>query len=368
MNAPTSSPAPDTVQRSNRLDGYLNQDAGNELLRAEAFDAALAANLLERAQGYLAAADLASASWKYRSANLLLAQGEPEPALAALQGLRATVGEQPAVIQSMATALFALGRYSESAAAMGPLVRGIASSPRPPGLVELWLQASHQAGELEEAWAWLATRVAQASDLPASVAAIGSLLALDAGHLQAAEALADAALHRLPQAREALVAKGTAVLARRDAAAAERYALAALQPREDGRARSLLAFARMLAGQTETALRDFELAVELIPQHVGTWQGLGWLRLCTGDMAGARVALQSALERDRNFADNHGALAVLDAIDGRPIEASRGIQVAKRLDPRCASARYAEAILSGEAADQRKMRQLADEVIVAARS
>jgi hypothetical protein len=37
--------------------------------------------------------------------------------------------------------------------------------------------------------------------------------------------------------------------------------------------------------------------------------------------------------------------------------------VAKRLDPKCMSARYAEAVLNGESADVEKMQRLAGEII-----
>lgn len=326
--ASMTSPPSTAVERWRRLDGYLQQDPGNALLLADAFDAALSAGRFGEANAYLASANLSETDWQLR----------------------------------VATLLFAQTRYAECAERLQAFV-GLPPPQRPPGAVELWLRSIHQLGDPAPAWTWLQAEAAAQAELAPPVAAVASLIAVDAGDLAAAERLADAALPALPRSMEALVAKGTAVLARRDAAAASSLAHAALAIREDGRARSLLAFADMLAGRTAQALANFERAVALMPGHVGTWQGFGWLRMCTGDLPGAQDAFETALGLDRNFADNHGSMAVLLAMQGQAEPARRFIDVAKRLDPRCMSARYAEAVLNGEAANVEKMRRLAAEII-----
>ncbi len=319
---------PDAAQRSDRLHGYLQQDPDNDRLRLDAFDAALAARQFERAQAYLEATD----------------------------------GTLPWVLRAGALQV-ALGDYAAAAAVLQPAVpAGLPGNDEALSVALMWLRASHQTGELEAAWAWL-QRITAAGPVPPAIAALGSLLALDAGDAKTSERLADQALATFTESREALVAKGTALLGRRNATGARDLALAAMKAKDDGRARSLLAFALMLAGDLEQARQHFERAVQLMPEHVGTWQGLGWLHLCMGRLAEARSAFHEALERDRNFADNHGALAVVDAMSGQVEEARRGIEIAQRLDPACLSARYALAILNGEAADLETIQAIARDAL-----
>jgi hypothetical protein len=54
---------------------------------------------------------------------------------------------------------------------------------------------------------------------------------------------------------------------------------------------------------------------------------------------------------DRNFAESHGALAVVDALQARPADARRGIARALRLDRGCVSAVLAQKLL-GRASGQ----------------
>ena len=65
---------PDAAQRSDRLHGYLQQDPGNDRLRLDAFDAALAARQFERAQAYLEATD-GTLPWVLRAGALQVALG-----------------------------------------------------------------------------------------------------------------------------------------------------------------------------------------------------------------------------------------------------------------------------------------------------
>jgi Tfp pilus assembly protein PilF len=128
---------------------------------------------------------------------------------------------------------------------------------------------------------------------------------------------------------------------------------------DDGRVWSALATAWMMQGDVERAQIAFLRAAELLPAHIGTWLALAWCQILRQDLAAARHSLNTALELDRNFGETHGALAVVAALQGQEEEARQAIERAKRLDRSGLSARYAEAVLSGQARDPVAVQALA---------
>jgi tetratricopeptide (TPR) repeat protein len=119
----------------------------------------------------------------------------------------------------------------------------------------------------------------------------------------------------------------------------------ALQPHE-GRCLSLqgqLALARRRYGE---AAEWLEQAARQMPGHVGSRQAVGWCQVLQQDLPAARAHFEQALAMDRNFAESHGALAVVDALQARPADARRGIARALRLDRGCLSAVLAQKLLS----------------------
>lgn len=326
---PNSMPDTDAKARLARLDTYLSQDPNNELLRAEAFDLAIATSDVASAQRYLGGRLQDSTPWTLREAALMIATA----------------------------------RYGEAAQRMKKCMTDdtLDASQRLSATL-LWLRATHLAGDIDAAWHWLSSHLDGVRASP-EIAAIGSLIAVDADQLSVAENLSDLALATYPGSREALVAKGTVLLARQDALGARDHARRVLEVKDDGRARSLAAFCAMLQGDTEGARSHFVRAVALMPSHVGTWLGYGWLQLLTGSRHGAASAFEQALALDRGFGDTHGSLAVLAALDGETDRARHLAEVALRLQPSSPSATYALAILSGDAADPVKMRSLAASII-----
>ena len=132
---------------------------------------------------------------------------------------------------------------------------------------------------------------------------------------------------------------------------------------QDGRSWSALGLADMLAGDLEQAMHDFRQAVVFMPAHIGTWDGLGWARLLSQALQEARAAFEQALALDRNFGESHGAMAVVQALQGEREQAVQSIERAKRLDKANLSARYAESILSGEASDVQALQRLAQRLL-----
>jgi Tfp pilus assembly protein PilF len=120
----------------------------------------------------------------------------------------------------------------------------------------------------------------------------------------------------------------------------------ALQP-DEGRCLSLRGQLALAERQYEQAGQWLAQAAQQMPAHVGSRHALGWCRLLMGDLAGAGAAFAEALALDPNFAESHGALAVLAAWQGHPQDAHPHLTRARRLDPACRSAVLAERLLAG---------------------
>ena len=83
-----------------------------------------------------------------------------------------------------------------------------------------------------------------------------------------------------------------------------------------------------------------------MPGHVGSRHAVGWCHVLQQDLPAARANFAQALAMDRNFAESHGALAVVDVLQARTAEARRGIARALRLDSGCLSAVLAQKLLA----------------------
>jgi len=75
---------------------------------------------------------------------------------------------------------------------------------------------------------------------------------------------------------------------------------------------------------------------------------MGWSQLVQRKMDSARSSFESALALDRNFAESHGGLAVVLALENDVQGAREHVERALRLDPGNLSGRFAQAILKGE--------------------
>jgi hypothetical protein len=70
------------------------------------------------------------------------------------------------------------------------------------------------------------------------------------------------------------------------------------------------------------------------------------------------IAVEHALDLDRNFAESHGSLATVAALRGDQATAKREIDIANRLDPGCLSAKLAASLLKRAANDPDGAREL----------
>lgn len=221
------------------------------------------------------------------------------------------------------------------------------------------LRALHRAWRLADAWDWILA-AQDAGVLQPAACGAAALIAVDRGDFNAARAWSAGALQDEVASMEALVAHGTVALAERQATRAVQAFERALQLNaHDGRALGGLGLARLLAGDFARARSHLEQAVLRVPEHIGTWHALGWTRLLQGDGAGALEAFHGALQEDRNFAESHGAVGLALARQGRLEEARHHLDLADRLDSANVTARYARAVLAGEAGDAARLAALA---------
>jgi tetratricopeptide (TPR) repeat protein len=346
------------------LQAYLQQDPDNWSLRAEVFDVALASGERDVARAqveYALKARPGDAGWRHRQALLLLSGAHHAEAQAVLEALVAEGHDDPFILHNLAYALFAQRRYQAAVDILGPLLDGPDDSAATVWV--LWLRCQHRLYRLDEALQAFVARASQRAVSPEGWG-VASLMALDASRLDDARAWSERALKGRGDQLEALAARGSVALAEQDVKGALGLFERALRVNpSDGRSWSGLAFTRMLQMDLPSALEAFGKAVSTMPDHIGTWIGFGWCRFLSRQPEAARQAFEQALQLDRNFGESHGALAVALARLGQTERAKTEIEVALRLDPKSLSARYAQAMLSGEADDPAAFLRLSRRVL-----
>jgi Flp pilus assembly protein TadD len=354
----------DKISTLSNLLAYLRQDPANDKLRIAVFDAALAVGQFDEANFQVVHAlhiRPNDVSWRDREAALLLARGDYVQAQRKFALLIDDGVNDPAIRYNLAYAVFAQGRMAEAMDLVGALL--VEAGETGDLAWALWLRCQHHLAHLEDGLAAL-SEAAAVRALPADVWGVASLMALDANRMIDAAAWSQRALKDNPAQFEALVTRATLALTEAQMETAKSLFERALQINgTDGRSWSGLAFAYLRETNFTAALEAFKKAVTYMPDHIGTWIGLGWAELFANRAEAARHTFEQALSLDRNFGESHGSLAVALARLSFPEEARSEIGIALRLDRRCLSARYAQAILSGEADDPEAFRRLSRRVL-----
>ena len=152
----------------------------------------------------------------------------------------------------------------------------------------------------------------RAGDQPDAHATLG-LLSLDGAEIEAADNQFDRALQQKPDLARAWIGKGLVAMAR---------------------------------NAPQDALKPLQRGAEIFGDHLGSWIALGWAELLSGDQAGAERTFHHALDLDRNFAESHGSLAVIEALKGNFDTARRGVETAMRLDSSSFAAVFASVLIA----------------------
>lgn len=357
MTSTPLSPSPAADPLARRL-GYLSGDPENEALRADIFDLALAGGQWDVAQAqvvWVLERRPADFGWRHRLALLDMARQEWDEAAVLLHALIAEGQTDPALHYNLAYIDFARGLYEGALARLSGL-----SDPtrRVEAAVALQLRCLHRLGRLDDALAFFEQQRSTQPDSAAFGAA--ALVALDAGHVDDARRWAGLSLEREPRQVEALVTRGSLRLGDADPKGArEDLELALAGHRSDGRIWSALGMTYLFERNVVKARSALRQAVATMPDHIGTWHGLGWCEVLGGDLPAALKAFETALELDRNFAESHGGVAVVLALQGTVFEAEGAIRRARGLDASNLSSRYAEAVLNGDTRDAKQFERLA---------
>ncbi|HYF22197.1 MAG TPA: tetratricopeptide repeat protein [Caulobacteraceae bacterium] len=334
------------ASRAARLIGYLEQDPGNLGLLASAAQAAYEEGDLAAAATLLArhvALEPLTPALRNLDGLVRLRSGRVDEAAEIFSALSAESGGAPELRFNLAWCEALRGDF----AAVDRLIDETVAAAAPRAAA-LKVEALHHLGRLEDGLAFglgFAEQFVDDRDLAAAIA----LVALDLEETDLARQYAA----RADGAGEALSTLGVLALGDGDADQALAIFDRALGSRP-GSPRALLGkgLALMQAGRTAEGTLLVEKGAETFGDHLGSWIAAGWGRFAQGDRAGARAVFEKALALDDGFAESHGALAVLDVLDGDLASGERRTAVALRLDRQCFSAALARSLLLAAAGDE----------------
>jgi tetratricopeptide (TPR) repeat protein len=114
---------------------------------------------------------------------------------------------------------------------------------------------------------------------------------------------------------------------------------------DDGRMWLIRGLVHLLEGVIVDAVTALERSVAALPRHAGSRIALGWAELMRGERARARQAFTDAVQASPSFAEAHGSLAVVEALDRQSEPAQAAIRRAEGLQPGNAAAGLAAALL-----------------------
>jgi tetratricopeptide (TPR) repeat protein len=350
----TAGASPPPTSRLQRLLGYLDHDPANLRLLADAAGAAVdegapdtAVELIER-YGKLAPTPPALMNLAGLAAIDRQRYGE---ACAIFEALREAAPGDPQLRFNLAWAKAMLDDWEGALALLDDAA--MEAAPRAP---TLRVQMLHQLGRLEDA---LAIGQGLAERFPTDETLMGALaaVAIDAED----KLLADYYARRAGREPDGLAARGLLELDQDRVAASLPFFDAALSAYpSNARARLGKGLALMAQGDAADAAAEIDQAAELFRTHLGSWVAAGWAYFIRGDYATSRARFERALAIDDTFAEVHGGLAVLDAVEGRIDSAQRRAEVALRLDRNCFSAALAKVMLLSRQGDARSAARVRD--------
>lgn len=345
-----------------QMERYLHQDPSNPSLLLRAFDLAMHARAFVVARRYV---DLALEAqpddpyWRFRQAEVLSALGQWQDAEALYGGLLQTSPE-PNVAFGLARSQAQRGNGAASIVTLWPYRL---ASEFPVFGATLLVRLLHHAGRGQDAMEYV-TAVEARFDTDTTFCAAASLVALDEGNMALAMRLSKQAQAGGAEPLEALVVDATVALGNLEVDAARANFERALASMPD-EARSLagLGAVHVIERDFAHALPLLEAAHKSMPEHIGTMHLLAWCKLFLADLPGAEAMFAQALTVDRNFADSHGGMAVVLAMQGDRSRAEHEVKVALRLDPTALSANYAVLVLAGDTNEPERFNRLAERIL-----
>jgi tetratricopeptide (TPR) repeat protein len=214
----------------------------------------------------------------------------------------------------------------ERAGNLGECVDDLEQLLSQPGLARdrhrVLLRALHAAGPPARTLHRLASLLRGGPSTPADEGLL-ALLLLDTQQLPQAHAQVQRCLERGTMGVETHYVAASFCLLEGQVASAHQHVEQALALHPDeGRCLSLCGQLALAQRRYAQAAGWLEQAARQMPSHVGSRQAVGWCHVLQQDLPAARADFEQALAMDRNFAESHGALAVVDALQpARPTPA-----------------------------------------------
>ena len=114
-------------------------------------------------------------------------------------------------------------------------------------------------------------------------------------------------------------------------------------------------------GNHAEAIRLIRAAAEAMPKDTGARVALGWAQITSQDFQGAEKTFREIIDIDRNFAEGHGGLAYVLAMQQKIDLANQSIKTATWLDPHCFGAGAARSVIIGSGGNtERSIKYLAN--------
>jgi tetratricopeptide (TPR) repeat protein len=331
--------------RFERLSSFLSQDPDNINLFHDWFEQGLQLGAFDQISVKLdqLIQNLPSdASLIFAKTKLLIAKGDFNQAIELCNSLIENGIINTGVIYNKCWSQLNAGQHQEIIDQASDLDKYV--SEYPPILLVL-ARAYHHLGDMEQAITIVDRFISLMPDSP-EAHGLKSMLMLDLGQYDGAKASADRSLELNPYNHEALITLSSVALTQQDPDEALKH-LEANQKVMQQSGRMMLNYGQVLMlnmqfDQAEDALKQ---AVNLMPEHIGTWHALAWVQLVLDKVSDAKRCFERAMDIDRNFADSHGGLAIIAICEGDLDAADKRTKTAIRLDPMSASGRYAESLL-----------------------
>ncbi|WP_155635609.1 tetratricopeptide repeat protein [Burkholderia cepacia] len=319
-----------------RLLSFLSQDPVNLHLLADAAVAAFNAGQYRLCDDLLARHD-AACPLPAPLANLRglssMSQGRFEEAATEFNALSAKHSD-PSLSYNAAYANAMCGSF-ESAASLDAECLTVV-----PSAAALKMRALHHLGYLDDALQLgkdYCDRPGASSELKGAYAVV----LFDLGDRENAKRYASSST----DTSDSLTIHGLLALEAGDVAHASKFMEEALarNPRES-RAVLGLGLCSLVEQRFDEAAITLDDAAQKLSSHTGSWLVAGWAWLLAGNKDKARERFRYAAAADRGFAEAHGALAVVDHLEGLRDDARRHTEIALRLDPTCLSGALAQSI------------------------
>ena len=342
----------DTNGKLAALLSFLKQDPDNLTLILEAAETALdegqpkiTKSLLERH----ASLEPLSKKGLYLSGLTAMKTSQFDTAASIFKNLLETETGDTAIRFNLAWSQAMLKNFDEASAALDETT--LASHPQ---AAMLDIQILHEQGEFEKAMTKAKLHLKNHKDHAGLLAAI-SVLALDIEDPQMAKECALKAGNH----PDALTTLGVLALGNERNVEALTLFEAAMDINAHGpRTWIGMGLSQLSAGDNVAAAANIDKGAELFKTHIGSWIAAGWAHFVLENYKTSRVRFEKALSLDRNFAESHGSLAVLDVIEGHIDQARQSAKTATLLDKECFSAALAGTLIlssQGNAAAAKKI-------------